>query len=96
MKTVPRHVDPQAVPGRLPCADTDVIELFFPVGTAGPALQQIAEAKAICRHCPVLQACRAEALARPGAFTHGVVGGLSEDERNALLRRRAARRAGIR
>nr|WP_238592108.1 WhiB family transcriptional regulator [Pseudonocardia sp. EC080625-04] len=73
-----------------------MIELFFPVGTAGPALQQIAEAKAICRRCPVLQACRAEALAWPGAFTHGVVGGLSEDERHALLRRRAARGAGIR
>lgn len=96
MKTVPRNVDPQAAPCPPPCADANVIELFFPVGTAGPALQQIAEAKAICRRCPVLQACRAEALARPGAFTHGVVGGLSEDERNALVRRRAARRAGIR
>jgi len=32
------------------CADR---ELFVPVGTRGPALVQIAAARAVCRRCPV-------------------------------------------
>ena len=32
-------------------------ELFFPVGSVGPALAQIAEAKAVCTRCPVREAC---------------------------------------
>lgn len=28
-------------------------DLFFPVGTGGPALLQIEEAKAVCHRCPV-------------------------------------------
>ena len=35
------------------CRDEDP-ELFFPVGTSGPALLQIAEAKTVCRRCPVV------------------------------------------
>ena len=33
------------------CRDADP-DVFFPVGTAGPALRQIEEAKRICRACP--------------------------------------------
>ena len=33
------------------CRDADP-DLFFPVGTAGPALRQVEEAKRICRACP--------------------------------------------
>ena len=36
------------------CRDEDP-ELFFPVGTSGPALMQIAEAKSVCRRCPVTE-----------------------------------------
>jgi Transcription factor WhiB len=40
------------------CRDADP-ELFFPVGTAGPALRQIEEAKRICRTCPAQAPCLA-------------------------------------
>ena len=33
------------------CRDVDP-DLFFPIGTAGPALRQIDEAKRICLACP--------------------------------------------
>lgn len=62
-------------------------ELFFPVGDAGPALLQIAEAKAVCRRCPVASECLAWALTQ-GLFD-GVFGGMSEDERRVLARRNA-------
>ena len=38
------------------CRDEDP-ELFFPVGNSGPALLQIAEAKAVCQRCPVTSEC---------------------------------------
>lgn len=63
-------------------------ELFFPVGSTGPALDQIDAAKAVCFRCPVISECLAEALERPG--TCGVWGGTSEDDR--LNARRRARR----
>ena len=37
--------------GHAACRD-EYPELFFPVGTSGPALLQIAEAKTVCRRCP--------------------------------------------
>ena len=62
-------------------------ELFFPVGTTGPALLQTASAKAVCARCPVMDECLAWALGSNIEF--GVWGGLSEGERRALKRRRA-------
>jgi WhiB family redox-sensing transcriptional regulator len=62
-------------------------ELFFPIGNAGPAFVQIEEAKAICRRCQVVDTCLRWAL-DSGADT-GVWGGLSDDERRSLKRRRA-------
>ena len=50
--------------------------------------QREAEAKAICAGCPVRDACLAYALDTGEAY--GVWGGLSEDERRALLRQRRA------
>jgi WhiB family redox-sensing transcriptional regulator len=73
------------------CLDEDP-ELFFPVGTTGPALLQIEDAKAVCRGCDVLGTCLGWAL--DTGQDAGVWGGLSEDERRALKRRQArARRA---
>ena len=43
------------------CRDLDP-GLFFPVGFTGAAAQQIAEAKAVCRGCPVRLACLQFAL----------------------------------
>jgi len=68
------------------CRDEDP-ELFFPVGNSGPALLQIAEAKAVCHRCPAASECLAWALA--SGQDSGVWGGMSEDERRALKRRRA-------
>jgi WhiB family redox-sensing transcriptional regulator len=62
-------------------------ELFFPVGTSGPALLQIAEAKTVCRRCPVVSECLTYAL--ESGQEAGVYGGMSEDERRALKRRNA-------
>lgn len=75
---------------RVACADEDP-ELFHPVGTSGAALLQIAEAKAVCGRCPVMDQCRAWALAAGSDAAYGVWGGLSEDERKSVALRRHAR-----
>lgn len=54
-------------------------ELWFPIGTSGPALVQTDQAKAVCARCPSRQACLDWAL-DTGQHA-GVWGGLSEDER---------------
>lgn len=74
---------------RAVCRDEDP-ELFFPVGTSGPALLQIAQAKSVCRRCPVVTECLEFALTSGEDF--GVWGGASEDERRALRRRTARMR----
>jgi WhiB family redox-sensing transcriptional regulator len=71
------------------CRDEDP-ELFFPIGTTGPAVVQIEQAKAVCRRCPVMQSCLEWALS--SGQDSGVWGGLSEDERRALKRRTARTR----
>ncbi|MFF8844238.1 WhiB family transcriptional regulator [Streptomyces sp. NPDC015127] len=60
-------------------------DLFFPVGTGGPALVQAEAAKQVCARCPVREQCLAWALENGQAT--GVWGGLSEDERRSLTRR---------
>ena len=73
---------------RAACLDEDP-ELFFPVGDTGPALLQIAEAKAVCNRCDVVDQCLRWALETGQNF--GVAGGMSEDER--LGGKRRAKRA---
>lgn len=68
------------------CLEEDP-ELFFPIGNTGPALDQIEEAKAVCRRCEVVQTCLRWGLDTGQEF--GVWGGFSEDERRALQRRNA-------
>lgn len=70
------------------CRDEDP-ELFFPIGDSGPALVQIEEAKEVCRSCPVVNSCLRWAL--ESGQDGGVWGGMSEDERRALKRRRSVR-----
>ncbi|EGG46991.1 MULTISPECIES: WhiB family transcriptional regulator [Streptomyces] len=67
---------------------TEDPDLFFPVGTTGPALLQIEEAKSICRGCPVREQCLEWALETGQDI--GVWGGTTELERRALKRRRRA------
>jgi WhiB family redox-sensing transcriptional regulator len=71
------------------CRDTDP-DLFFPVGTTGPAIEQIRAAKAVCQQCEAQAACLEYALA-----THqdsGVWGGTSEEERRLLRKQYRASR----
>jgi WhiB family transcriptional regulator, redox-sensing transcriptional regulator len=70
---------------RAACRDEDP-ELFFPIGTTGPALHQVDEAKAVCRRCEAIEDCLSWAL--NSDQDAGVWGGLDEDERRALKRRR--------
>ncbi|MEG9551406.1 WhiB family transcriptional regulator [Streptomyces baarnensis] len=72
------------------CVDEDP-DLFFPIGTTGLAVVQAEEAKTVCRRCPVMERCLDWAL--ESGQDHGVWGGLSEDERRALKRRRARKAA---
>jgi WhiB family transcriptional regulator, redox-sensing transcriptional regulator len=66
---------------RAACCSADP-ELFFPVGSTGPALDQLADAKSVCHRCPVIGQCLAWAL--DTGQRAGVWGGLSENERYQL------------
>jgi WhiB family redox-sensing transcriptional regulator len=70
---------------RAACRDEDP-ELFFPIGTTGPSLLQVDEAKAVCRRCDAIDECLTWALDTDQDA--GVWGGLSEDERREARRRR--------
>ena len=65
------------------CRDTDP-DLFFPIGTTGPALEQIEAARAVCMECPAQEPCLEFALATNQES--GVWGGTSEEERRKLRR----------
>lgn len=71
------------------CIDEDP-ELFFPVGTTGPAVEQAEEAKLVCARCQVREPCLEFAVATNQDA--GVWGGLTEDERRSLKRARQRRR----
>jgi len=66
-------------------------ELFFPVSESGPAVRQVAAARAVCGRCPVQAPCRDWAL-RAGEPA-GIWGGTTPEERR-VLRRRLPRRRG--
>jgi WhiB family transcriptional regulator, redox-sensing transcriptional regulator len=70
------------------CRDTDP-DLFFPVGTTGPAIEQIENAKAVCRACDVQTLCLEYALSTNQ--DSGVWGGTSEEERRQLRKQYVAR-----
>jgi len=69
------------------CRDTPA-DLFFPVGTTGPAVKTIEAARTVCQSCPVQEPCLSFALAT--SQDSGVWGATTEDERRAM-RREAAR-----
>lgn len=60
---------------------------FHPDRERGPAkAQRERRAKEVCRRCPVIEPCRRHALAAQEPY--GVWGGLSEMEREQIVRRR--------
>ena len=69
------------------CRDTDP-DLFFPIGTTGPALDQIAAAKSVCIICDASDLCLEFALTTNQ--DSGVWGGTSEEERRQIRRARRA------
>jgi WhiB family redox-sensing transcriptional regulator len=74
---------------RAACAGEDT-DLWFPIGETGPALLQIADAKAVCRGCPVIGSCLAWAMeAKPD----GIWGGTTATERGQIKRREARERS---
>jgi WhiB family redox-sensing transcriptional regulator len=74
-----------------PCLDEDP-ELFFPIGSTGPAITQIEDAKKVCRRCDVREQCLVWALET--GQDHGIWGGLTEDERRDLRSREIRNRLG--
>ena len=70
------------------CRDTDS-DLFFPIGSTGPAIEQIESAKAVCRQCEAQAACLEFALATNQES--GIWGGTSEEERRKLRKAWIAR-----
>lgn len=67
------------------CRELDP-DLFFPVGSTGPAAEQVASAKAVCEPCAVRGLCLDWAIST--GQDSGVWGGYSEEERRALRRQR--------
>jgi WhiB family redox-sensing transcriptional regulator len=65
------------------CREEDT-DLFFPLGHRGEFAVQVEEAKAICRACPVREACLLDAINEPEKY--GIWGGLDELERRQLRR----------
>lgn len=65
-------------------------ELFFPIGTTGPAIEQVNAAKRVCTRCQVREECLEFAL--DSNQDAGVWGGLAEEERRTLRRQRQRRR----
>jgi WhiB family redox-sensing transcriptional regulator len=77
---------------RSACLQADP-ELFFPVGSTGPAVRQVDQAKRVCAGCQVRSACLEWALDQ--RQDHGVWGGLTEDERRSLRRRNLRHRSAV-
>lgn len=74
------------------CRGLDTELFFHPEGERGPRRSnREAAAKAICAGCPVLLDCRRHALAAQEPY--GVWGGLSEQDREAILHRGRQREA---
>ena len=66
------------------CRELPAEMFFHPDGERGPRRRNRENAaKAVCASCPVIQACRAHALAVQEPY--GIWGGLSEDDRAVLL-----------
>ncbi len=69
------------------CRGMDSVHFFHPDGERGPArVEREAQAKGVCKACPVLEQCRRHALSVHEPY--GVWGGLSESDRDDLFRSR--------
>lgn len=71
------------------CRDVADKDLFFPIHVSSdyedPTRQEQAALR-ICAGCPVRESCLALELSYGLSHQHGVVGGMTENQRRALLR----------
>lgn len=68
------------------CRELPTEMFFYTDGERGPRRKNRENAaKAVCASCPVLQACRKQALTL--AEPYGIWGGLTEEDRLAILNR---------
>lgn len=67
------------------CSNRD-LDLFYPIGHTGPAIEQTRRAKAVCRRCPVQVDCLLSSLQYAATDQHGIQGGLTADERCRYLK----------
>jgi WhiB family transcriptional regulator, redox-sensing transcriptional regulator len=75
------------------CRDADPSVFFHPEGERGPAREaRDRAAKAICARCPVIAECAAHSMAVREPY--GVWGGMTEDEREDLHRRKTLKLVG--
>ncbi|QBZ73532.1 WhiB family transcription factor [Streptomyces phage Mischief19] len=70
------------------CAGPDGVAPMFPHPADEAGIEY---AKSLCNRCPIRDACLEAALDNREAF--GIWGGLTTEERRAVLRKRAARKA---
>jgi WhiB family redox-sensing transcriptional regulator len=69
---------------RAACRGTDTADFYHPDNERGPSrVRREARAKAVCSGCPVIANCRRWALMVREPY--GVWGGLSAEEREAVL-----------
>jgi WhiB family transcriptional regulator, redox-sensing transcriptional regulator len=66
---------------RAACQKADP-EMFFPIGDGAMSSGQVAEARAVCRSCPVCDDCRRYSLETGQGY--GIWGGTDEDERRTM------------
>ncbi len=73
------------------CRGMDSAVFFHPDGERNPSrARRTAQAKEVCRRCPVIEQCRSHALGVGEPY--GGWGGLSESERDLLLKSDIGRR----
>lgn len=66
------------------CREMDPSFFFHPEGErGGPRRRRAEAAKRVCARCPVLEMCREHALSTHEPY--GVWGGMSEEERHAII-----------
>jgi WhiB family transcriptional regulator, redox-sensing transcriptional regulator len=74
---------------RAACRGTDTSTFYHPENERGPSrMKREMRAKAVCSGCPVIENCLRWALAAREPY--GVWGGLSAEEREAMLARKLA------
>jgi len=75
------------------CRTEDPTTFFHPEGERGPSREtRDRAAKSICASCPVITQCAAHALTVREPY--GVWGGMTEEEREAIYRRKTLKLVG--